>query len=53
MALYSLVIEHLGKSYSTQLRAASARQVVKQFFARVYRRAASDANLVLIRGDDA
>jgi len=36
MALYSLIIEHEGKSYTTQVSAASAAQAVTEYFSRIY-----------------
>jgi hypothetical protein len=36
MALYSLVIEHGGKSYATQLIANSASDAIKQYFVKFY-----------------
>lgn len=36
MALYSLFIEHQGKSYTTQVSAASATSAVCEYFSRVY-----------------
>lgn len=36
MALYSLVIERGGKSYSTQLVADSAAKAINEYFAKLY-----------------
>lgn len=36
MALYSLIVEHEGKSYTTQVRAESATQAVAEYFSRIY-----------------
>jgi hypothetical protein len=36
MALYSLFIEHEGKSYTTQVRADSAVRAVREYFSRMY-----------------
>jgi hypothetical protein len=36
MPLFSLVVEHHGKSFSTQLRAENAEQAVRAFFASIY-----------------
>ena len=36
MPLYSLIIEHGGKSYGTQLVADSATKAINQYFAKLY-----------------
>lgn len=36
MALYSLIIERSGKSYSTQLRADSSTAAIHQYFTTLY-----------------
>jgi hypothetical protein len=43
MALYSLVIESEGKSYSTQVAADSARLAIHDYFERVYSNSAREA----------
>jgi hypothetical protein len=42
MALYSLVIERDGKSYSTQLEAGCARQAIEDYIGRVYSASAAE-----------
>jgi hypothetical protein len=36
MALYSLVVEHKGKSYTTQVSASSGALAIREYFSRVY-----------------
>jgi hypothetical protein len=43
IGLYSLVIEHEGKSYSTQVEADSARAAVAAYFERIYPVTAKEA----------
>lgn len=43
MNLYSLVIEHEGKSYTTQIEAESERGAVAQYLASIYSRTAKQA----------
>ena len=43
MSLYSLVIEHEAKSYTTQVEAESERAAVAQYLASIYPRTATEA----------
>jgi hypothetical protein len=43
MALYSLVVESEGNSYSTQVAAESARMAVNEYFRNVYPRSSAEA----------
>jgi hypothetical protein len=38
MGLYSLIVEHQGKSFSTQLAAPSADEAIADFFSNTYSR---------------